>query len=288
MAPELLECVVNVSEGRDASALADLAEACRPALADLHSDPGHNRSVFTLVGEPPAVEAAARELARRAVASLDIRSHSGAHPRFGSVDVVPFVALAGWPLRDAPGATSPGGLARRARDSFAEWAAGELGLPVFLYGPERSLPEVRRGARRGLRPDVGPPSAHPRAGSVAAGCRPLMVAYNLWMAEPDYAQARAVAAALRSPQVRALAFQLPSGVQVSCNLVEPFAVGPSAVWDQVAAMVPIAGAELVGLLPRAVLEMTPPSRWSELDLSPDRTIEARLQELLAAGRHGQL
>jgi glutamate formiminotransferase len=281
-APKWLECVANVSEGRDASVLSALAEACGPTLADLHSDPGHNRSVFTLVGERAAVEGAARALAKAVVASVDIRAHCGAHPRFGSIDVVPFVALEGWPLRDVAGATSPGGLARVARDSFAEWAASELGLPVFLYGPGRSLPEVRRRAWRDLGPDCGPGSAHPTAGSVAAGCRPVMVAYNLWMAEAGLAEARTIAVTLRSPEVRALAFELPGGVQVSCNLVAPFLVGPGAVWDQVAALARIARGELVGLAPRAVLEAVASERWGELGLSPERTIESRLSQLRGA------
>ncbi|MGH9105760.1 MAG: hypothetical protein ACRDZX_07975 [Acidimicrobiales bacterium] len=268
--------MANVSEGANEPLLEPMVRACGASLLDLHSDRGHSRSVFTMAGEAEAVQAAARELARTAVARLDLGRHSGAHPRFGVLDVVPWVALEGWPLHDAgPGPAA--GLARRARASFASWAARELGLPVFLYGPERSLPEVRAQAWRGLAPDAGPSHPHPTAGSVAVGWRPLLVAYNLWLREPDLARARQVAAALRSPRVRALAFRLGEDVQVSCNLVDPVACGPSAVYDQVAGMVPVKRAELVGLVPQVVLGRVDAGRWAQLDLGPGRTIESRLR-----------
>jgi len=273
----VLECVVNVSEGRDAGIIAALAEACGPCLLDVHSDYHHHRSVLTLAGDDEVVQAAVRELAGRAVVLLDLRQHVGAHPRFGVLDVVPWVALQGWPVRDAVprGVTSE--RARRERDSFALWASTELGLPVFFYGPERSLPEVRREAWRGLAPDAGPPAPHPTAGAVAAGCRPLLVAYNLWLKGVDLARARAIASQIRGPDVRALAFALGDGVQVSCNLVNPLAVGPAAVRDQVSRLAEVERAQLVGLVPESVLRSVPEGLWAELDLAPERTIEHRLR-----------
>jgi len=270
----LLECVVNVSEGCDPAALASLTEAAGSCLLDRHSDCDHHRSVFTLAGGENEVMNAVQDLARAAVTSLDLRSHVGAHPRFGVLDVVPWVALEGWPLRDAQGAGAERGL--RARDAFAEWVAAELGLPAFLYGRGRSLPEVRREAWRTSLPDFGPPGPHPTAGSVAVGARGLMVAYNLWLAGADLAEARAVAAAVRSAEVRALAFALGDKVQVSCNLVRPLVVGPAQIWDTVAGMTSVARAELVGLVPQAVLDATPKGRWDQLDLAVDRTIEERM------------
>jgi glutamate formiminotransferase len=272
----LLECVVNLSEGCDPAALAALSAAAGRCLLDRQSDCAHHRSVFTLAGGESAMMNAVRELARAAVKLLDLRGHIGAHPRFGVVDVVPWVVLEGWPLRDAQGAGAERGL--KARDDFARWAASDLGLPAFLYGPGRSLPEVRREAWRTLLPDFGPLEPHPSAGSVAVGARGLMVAYNLWLEEADLAKARAVAAALRSAEVRALAFALGDRVQVSCNLVQPLVVGPAQVWDTVAAMAPIASAELVGLVPHAVLAATPKWRWEGLDLAIERTIEERLEK----------
>ena len=257
----MLECVVNVSEGRDAVVLAELARVCGADLLDHHADPDHHRSVFTLLGTD-----APRRLAARAVGRLDIRRHQGAHPRLGVVDVVPFVPLAGATMAEA----------LAARDAFATWCAGELGVPCFLYGPERPLPEVRRRAFRDLAPDAGPPGPHPTAGACCVGAREPLVAYNVWLAEPDLDRAREIAAAVRSPSVRALGVACGDRVQVSMNLVAPTVTGPAEAYDAVAALAPVAGAELVGLVPAGVLDHIPPSRWSELDLGPDRTIEARL------------
>jgi glutamate formiminotransferase / 5-formyltetrahydrofolate cyclo-ligase len=253
--------------------------------------------VFTLGGSPDDVQEAARALASVAVATLDLSRHDGAHPRFGVLDVVPFVPLGSADL----------GYARAARDAFASWAATALGLPCFLYGPLadggiRTLPEVRRGAFRSFGPDTGPATPHPTAGATAVGARPVLVAYNLWVAGADAGRARAVASALRGPEVRALGFDLARGIQVSCNLLDPMRVGPAEVYDRVsellvqapeasrkrdpgdAAGATIVRAELVGLLPSAVLERTPPERWSELDLADDRTIEARIAERTPGAR----
>ena len=284
-ATALLECVVNVSEGRDQGILASLGGACGPTLLDVHSDFHHNRSVFTLAGPPVAVEPAVRELARLTVSRLDLRRHSGVHPRFGVLDVVPFVGLEGWPVQDARAGSPAAMAAAAARQSFAAWAADTLGLPVFLYGPERSLPDVRRAAWRQLAPDFGPPAPHPTAGSVAAGWRPLLVAYNLWMAEEvGLRGAKAIVARLRAPEVRALAFQVGAYVQVSCNLIRPLQVGPAQVWDEVSRWARVSRAEVVGLVPSVVLAATDEDRWPELGLSPSLTIEARL---LGRGLLGQ-
>ncbi len=268
----MLESVVNVSEGDRRDVVAEVAAAAGDDLLDLHADPDHNRAVLTLVGE-----SAPRRVAGEAVARLDLRRHRGAHPRFGVVDVVPFVPLAGSTMADAVG----------ARDRFAAWIAVELGVPAFLYGPDRSLPDVRRHAFAGLAPDTGPAAPHPTAGAVAVGARPLLVAWNLWLAEPNLALAREVAAAVRGPDLRALGLAVGSRVQVSMNLIAPDRLGPAEAWDHVAALVDIAGAELVGLVPAAVLDRTDPARWEQLDLGPDRTIEAAARcEGVTLGRGG--
>ena len=251
---------MNVSEGQDAAVLAALEAAAGDDLLDVHTDPHHHRSVFTLVGE-----AAPRRLAAAAVDHIDLRRHEGVHPRIGVVDVVPFV-----PLDDATAAD-----AAAARDRFCTWAADELALPCFRYGARRSLPEVRRGAFTAFAPDCGPPAPHPSAGACAVGARGLLVAYNLWLAEGDLVLARRLAADVRSAEVRALGLAVGDQVQVSMNLVEPSVVGPAQVWDAVAAEAPVARAELVGLVPERVLHDTPPERWEQLDLSEDRTIEGR-------------
>lgn len=257
----MLECVLNVSEGRDAAVLDRLAAAAGPDLLDLHRDPHHHRAVLTLVGED-----APRRVARVAVTSIDLGTHEGVHPRFGAVDVAPFVALGSTPFAASV----------EARDRFADWAARALGVPCFLYGPERSLPEVRREAFRTLAPQTGPPKPHPRAGACAVGARRVLVAYNLWLADPDLARAQSIVRTLRGPAVRALALVLEGQVQVSTNLLDPRRVGPHHVFDAVAAQATVDRAELVGLVPAGVLAGIDPHRWARLDLAQDRTIEARL------------
>lgn len=257
----MLECVVNISEGRRPDVVAEIGAAAGPDLLDVHSDAHHNRSVLTLRGED-----AARAVAAATVARLDLRAHEGVHPRIGVVDVVPFVALEGTAEAEAVA----------ARDRFGAWAASVLAVPGFAYGAERTLPDVRRSAFAGLAPTWGPPAPHPTAGAVAVGARPLLVAYNLWLAPgTELAVARRVAREVRSREVRTLGLAVGEAVQVSMNLVAPLEVGPAAVWDQVAALAPVARAELVGLVPAAVLDRVPEGRWEQLDLSPDRTIERR-------------
>lgn len=257
----MLECVVNISEGRDDAVLDALVAAAGSSLLDLHRDPHHHRCVLTLVGTESV-----REVARTAVDRIDIGGHRGVHPRIGAVDVVPFVALDGSSAADAVA----------ARDDYARWSAAELGVPCFLYGPERTLPDVRRGAFGDLAPDHGPPSPHPTAGASAVGQRRLLVAYNVWLAEPDLDLARRIAGEIRSPRLRTLGLAVGDEVQVSMNLVAPDRLGPVAAYDAVARRAPVARAELVGLVPDAVLRAAPAHRWTELDLAEDRTIEARL------------
>lgn len=269
----MLECVVNISEGRNHSLIDHLAQAAGPGLLDVHRDPDHHRSVLTIAGHPDVVEAGARALARVAVARLDLTDHAGAHPRMGVLDVVPWVALEGWPLADGPIKWAIEG-----RDELTRWAGRTLELPCFTYGPERSLPDVRRQAWVTLDPDTGPCRPHPTAGAAAIGARGMLVAYNLWLADADLAAARAVAHEVRSPHVRTLALEVGSAIQVSCNLIHPRVVGPEAVFDAVAGRVGVARAELVGLVPGAVLEAIPHHRWAELDLDPSATIEARLEQ----------
>lgn len=262
----MLECVVNLSEGRDPERLAALAAAAGDDLLDLHRDAHHHRSVLTLIGEE-----APRRVATTAVSLLDLSTHAGVHPRLGVVDVVPFAPLAGSELGDAV----------EARDRFAAWMADTLGVPCFLYGPERSLPEVRRDAFTALRPDAGPSRPHPTAGASAVGARDVLVAYNLWLADADLVTARSIAGVVRQPTIRTLGLQVGDQVQVSMNLVEPLVAGPADAYRLVERALQGTGArveraELVGLVPDAVLVATPRADWERLDLDSERTIEARV------------
>lgn len=280
----LAECVINISEGRDRSTVGTVAAAAGDTLLDVHCDPDHHRSVLTLGGPLDRVERSARSVVARALATIDLTAHRGVHPRFGVVDVVPFVPLEGT-IDDAVG----------ARDRLAHWAGAELGIPCFLYGPGRTLPEVRREAFRSLAPDAGPPAPHPTGGAMAVGARRALVAYNLWITGATGSDgsgalpaARAIAGAVRGPAVRALGLAVGNGAQVSCNLVDPTRVGPAEIFDDVVRRAREAGmsverAELVGLLPESVLRAVPRHRWADLDLGDDRTIEHRLAHAVAAG-----
>jgi glutamate formiminotransferase len=259
----VLECVVNVSEGADRRVLGELAAAVADDLLDIHIDENHNRSVFTLVGEQ-----APRNLTRRAFELLDITTHTGVHPRLGIIDVVPFVPLAGSTWDDAV----------TARDRFAHWVVDEFAIPAFLYGPERTLPYVRQHAFVDLDPDVGPLEPHPHAGAVCVGARDALVAYNVWLRDCDVTAARKIAAAIRGSSLRALGLQVGDRVQVSMNLINPMELGPFQAFDAVSELTQTEGAELVGLIPQAVLDAIPPSRWKQLDVSSEQTIEFRLAE----------
>lgn len=256
----MLECVINVSEGRRLDVVAAIGEAAGDHLLDVHTDAHHHRSVLTLAG--PDVEARAFAVVAEAVARIDLRDHVGAHPRLGAADVVPFVPLSGASLADAV----------EARDRLAARITDDLGVPCVRYGPERTLPDVRRHGRAEVTP-------HRTAGICCVGARPLLVAYNVWLAPPaTVADARRIADEVRSPTLRTLGLAVGDEVQVSCNLIDPSTTGPGAAFDAVAARARVARAELVGLVPRAILDAERVERWPELDLSPARTIEARLSQ----------
>ena len=278
----MFECVVNVSEGRRAEVVAAVVDGCGSALLDVHTDPDHNRSVLTLAGPEDGVSDAALGLTRAAVERIDLSAHSGVHPRLGAVDVVPFVPLQEERLEAA---------AEVARD-WGERVAGELAVPVFLYGAAdpagRSLPDVRRDAFRERRPDFGPPEPHPTAGAVAVGARPVLVAINCELGTGDVAVARAVARVVRErdgglPGVRALGFALESKgrAQVSMNLTDLQATGVEAACEAVRRAVverggDVTAMELVGLLPATELDRCSEEFLAWSGLSPEMTIEARL------------
>jgi glutamate formiminotransferase len=284
----VLECVVNVSEGRRAAVVHRLAAASGAALLDVHTDPDHHRSVFTIAAADPLVtQLGVRSLTRAAAELLALPEHEGVHPRLGVVDVVPFVALGATPTADAVDAAR----------SYATWIAEELGVPAFFYDdadPEhRTLPSVRRDAFTARAPDVGPDAPHPRLGATAVGARRLLVAVNVELEGDDLALARRVAHLVRErdgglPGVRALGLALPSvgRVQVSLNLVDLDATGLepalSAVRDAVeAAGGRVARVELVGLVPAAALDGASDAFLAWSGIGPDQTIEARVRAALS-------
>jgi glutamate formiminotransferase len=276
----VLECVPNVSEGRDRDVLDDLASACGDALLDRHVDPDHHRSVFTLAGDD--VASAVRSLARRVAARVDLRRHAGVHPRLGALDVVPFVALGAGRRQHAADAAR----------AFAGWVADELAIPVFLYDAAdpagRSLPDTRRDAFTRRAPDAGPARPHPALGAVAVGARAPLIAVNCELARDDPALAREIATRVRErdgglPGVRALGLHLETvgRAQVSMNLVALERTGLQAACRAVDALARAAGTtvarvELVGLVPAAELARCDDDFRAWSGIGPDATIEARL------------
>ncbi|MHB8218921.1 MAG: hypothetical protein ACYDHU_01155 [Acidimicrobiales bacterium] len=300
--------MVNISEGRDHRILELLEQAGGTSLLDVHVDPDHHRSVFTMAGPLKVLEDAVREVASVAVEHLDIEPHEGLHPRLGIVDVVPFIPLALQRQSPTRAHRRPEGRSRtlrprsqlaiapsldsavRARDAFSQWFGSVLKVPCFHFGPlpqggYRSLPDIRRSAFSSIPPESGPHQPHPTAGACAVGARRFLIAYNIWVSGSEPEWVRSVAAEIRGPAVRALAFPMSTGpgvMQVSCNLVDPFTIGPAEIHDRVARLVDARGGsvercELVGLMPSAVLEAIPPRRWAELDVAPESTLEARLE-----------
>ena len=288
-----LLAVPNVSEGRDAPRIAALREAFADgvALLDRHSDPDHDRTVFTLAGEGASLGQALAGGAERAVESIDMGAYEGLHPAIGALDVCPLVWL------DPADRTAAASAANEVGEQI-----GALGVPVFLYGDLASSPEhVERAYFRNgglaelwlrmeageLRPDHGPDLPHATAGATLVTARPPLVAFNVELDSADPEVARSVAAGLREsggglPGVRAIGLALSSGrTQVSTNVHDPIAVPLGEIVERVRELAAPLGAhplesELVGLAPRAALAGYPadvPIR----DFDPATgTIEARL------------
>jgi glutamate formiminotransferase / 5-formyltetrahydrofolate cyclo-ligase len=274
--PTLL-AVPNVSEGRQLDAIEAIGSAYAASgaarLLDTHSDPDHQRSVYTLAGEPGRLADALLAGARAVVERVDIRDGRGAHPHVGALDVVPVVYLE----HDSRGAACAEALV------IADRIGAELEVPVFLYGRlagGRTRAELRRGgvsalgrrlADGELHPDFGPKRLHRTAGATLVAAREPLVAFNLELAPPATVEdARAIASLMRDggaeglPGVRAVGLALGAKAggkhlvaQVATNIEHPQAVPPAQVVAAVARHATVSCVEIVGLLPRAALEGLP-------------------------------
>ena len=295
-AVRLVECVPNISEGRRPEVYEAVAAAAAsvPGVSVLDIDPGAetNRTVITFVGEPEAVLEGAFALLVAALERIDMSGHSGAHPRMGAVDVVPFVPVAGVTMQECAD------LARR----LGERAGRELNLPVYLYehaaaSPQRrNLADVRSGEYEGLatkladpawQPDFGPTAFQPRAGATAIGARPFLVAYNVNINTTDKRLAARIAADIREKGrkrldtagkpvhdesgaeiwdpgllqgIKAVGWTIPEFgcAQVSINVTDLQATPLHVVFDTCVERATVhglrvTGSELVGMVPRDVL-----------------------------------
>jgi len=282
--PTTLLAIPNVSEGRDREAIEEIGVAFDARLLDVHSDPDHHRSVFTLAGQPGDLAGAVGSGAGEAVRRIDVVSrHEGIHPRVGAIDVAPIVYLD----------PSDRGAACAEALVLGDLLGTQLELPVFLYGElaqGRTRAELRRGGpadlahRIGvgeLRPDFGPRRVHPTAGAVLVAARPPLVAFNVELAPPATAEdAREIAARIREggseglPGLRAIGLWLDArGVaQVSTNVEDHRAVPLARVVEAIADHATPLRAELVGLAPAAAFEGFP----DELPVANRRTVEDTL------------
>jgi glutamate formiminotransferase len=296
----VLESVPNVSEGRDRRVLARLADAVAGVpgarLADIHTDPDHHRSVFTILGGPGPVVAAVLALADAVFASVDMRVHRGVHRRIGALDVVPFVPLSGLAMADAVACAHEVGRALAERHA----------VPVYFYGAaatnpaRRALHRVRAGEYEGLAarlvdaawlPDAGPARFDPLKGATAVGARDVLVAYNVWLDTGDLAVARDIARAVREssgglPALQAIGVPLAQHglVQVSMNLLDYRVTSLARAFDAVSVEarrhgVGIERGELVGLAPRAAFAGRAPESVGLPDMTPERYLETHLDAL---------
>jgi len=299
MARQIVECVPNFSEGRDAAKVHAIEAAIRATgvlVLRAEMDRDHNRSVITFAGSPDAVFQAALRAIEKAAELIDVSAHSGVHPRIGATDVVPFVPIEGVTLEDCAE------MAHRAGDEV--WRL--LGIPVYFYEaaalrPERrNLEHIRRGNFEAAvreanidparAPDIGGPALHPTAGAVVIGARKLLVAWNINLRTTDLGIAQAIARKVRAanggfPCVKALGLPLESRglTQVSMNLTDFEVTPPHVVFEAVraearAAGVEIEGTEIIGLIPAKALTSAGAFFMSITDFEPGRVLENRLAE----------
>jgi glutamate formiminotransferase len=250
----------------------------------VHSDTIHHRSVITSIGTETQLMHGMLALALE-TRSIDLESHQGVHPRLGGLDVCPFV----------PHEERLGLAANTARKTGA--AMGMAGISVYLYGEAapreatRELPDLRRGgieglklrAQQGLPPDFGPREIDPRRGVVCVGAREPLIAFNVNL-NCSYNVAQGIASEVRTRHgaagIRALAFSMPEGSQLSMNLITPDVTGVAAAFDVVDRAAhevgaKVTGTELVGLVPERYLP-DPDAKAARLLIEPGRSLEAVL------------
>jgi glutamate formiminotransferase len=271
---EVLMCEANVSEGRRLDVVEQFVEAVRGvegvSIADYSSDGDHHRSVITFLGPPEGVLQAAKNLATAVLEAVDMREHSGEHPRQGALDVVPFI-----PLRDLDTEQAVA-IARR----FGEWL-GEQGVPVYYYEDaatredRRSLPKIRKGQYEALEekladpnwaPDAGPAQFNAKAGATVTGARFPLIAFNVNLRTDELEIAQTIARVVRHinggfKHVRGMGFALEAKgmVQVSMNLVNYLETPIPRVLETVRSEaarygVQVAGTELIGPVPLGALK----------------------------------
>jgi glutamate formiminotransferase / formiminotetrahydrofolate cyclodeaminase len=299
----LIECVPNFSEGRDAGTVEAIVGAMRAVagvyVLDREMDADHNRCVVTLAGEPEAVAEAALLGTGKAMELIDLTKHTGAHPRVGATDVVPFIPIDGVTIEDCVA------LARRVGHEI--WK--RYRIPVFFYeaaatrADRVNLENVRRGQFEGLReelkhnhnrqPDVGEPKLHPTAGVTVVGARKFLVAYNVNLNTSDIGVANKIAKAIRFSSgglryVKSMGVELKARnlAQVSINLTDFEQTPMHRVYEMVKreaaryGAMPV-GSEIVGLVPKKAIEMAADFFLQLENFSPEQVFENKLTAALS-------
>jgi glutamate formiminotransferase len=263
-------------------------------LLDYSSDASHNRSVITIAGDAAPLKAAVLALFEAAVAAIDLRAHTGEHPRMGAVDVVPFVPIEGVTMEDCVALATD--TARSVAERFA--------VPVYLYEEastnplRKNLEDIRRGEFEGLAarmasdgwaPDFGPATPHPSAGASVIGARMPLIAYNINLNTDRLDVAKKIAAAVRFSSggfrfVKAMGVTLADRniVQVSMNLTNYEKTPILRVFDAVRREaerygVSVLESEIVGLVPSAALVDVSLATLQLTQFKKDQILEARLR-----------
>lgn len=290
--------IPNFSEGRDPEKISALARALTSAggvrLLDIHSDPDHNRSVYTLAAAAEGVSLAdaLTEGAAEAIEQLDIATHTGSHPYVGMLDVAPIVYME----------EAERGAACAQALVLADRLGGELQIPVFLYGVltdwKVTRAQIRRGGPRSLQsridagelsPDFGPRRLHPRAGAVLVSARPPLIAFNVELAPPATIEtAQRIAALIREggseglPAVKAIGLTLPHRddvAQVSTNIEDYRQTNLATLVRAIAKHATPVRAEVVGVPPRAAFDGFP----DDVPVRNRRYLEDALQSAVENG-----
>ena len=307
MAKQIVECIPNFSEGRNKQVVDAIVAAIQSVegilLLDRSSDPDHNRSVVTFVGDLNNVgEAAFRGIAK-AAELIDMEKHSGEHPRMGATDVVPFVPISGVNMDDCVGIAKQ--LGKRAGE--------ELDIPVYLYEnaaskiSRRNLAKLRSGEYEGIKaeiskvarraPDFGPKQLG-SAGAVAIGARQPLIAYNVYLNTDKVEIAQAIARSVRHLSggyrfVKGAGFLVEGQAQVSMNLTDftktPVARVVEAIRTEAARYgLAIEKSELIGLIPQAALADAAAWYLQLHEFDPDQILENRIASLQSAGTRQEL
>lgn len=301
---QLVECVPNFSEGRDAAKIDAIVRSIvsdpEVVLLDREQDADHNRSVLTFVGPPANVADAAFRAVEKAVALIDLTKHQGAHPRIGAADVVPFIPIEGVTIEECV----------RLAERVGARIAQELKVPVYFYEaaakrPERTnLENIRRGQFEALlqemgvnpdrAPDCGDPVCHPTAGAAVVGARKFLIAYNVNLGTSDVGIAKKIAKTIRHSSggfryVKSMGLLLESRkiAQVSINLTDFEQTPMHLVFETVRREaerwgVPVVGSEIVGLIPKKALELSAEYFLRYENFRPELVLENRIAEALSS------